>query len=220
MLVEVKRLGIALVAALCAAGAFAATTASAASWTGTANGKVLRSHKLVSGGTTWRGNFWFTTSRSGAVRGHAVVAYEPVVDVSGLTNAIGYVKTVGSTAVGLLGPFGAAASGAVLGQVVGAGVSFKSAMAIRRGPLTGQLSGNRLTLRWNEKLRGIPYDINFVLASGTEKIGSGEAALRSPFRGSAELVDGAAVHAAEPKPGKDGDVTEMTGSYWVAHRVG
>lgn len=213
-----RAVGIFLVAALCA-GAFAAT-ASAARWTGSAHGKLLRSNRLVSGGTSWRGNFWFTTSRSGAVRGHAVVAYEPVVDVAGLTNAIGYVKTVGSTAVGLLGPFGAAASGAVLGQVVGASVTFKSALAIRRGPLTGQLSGDRLRLRWNEKLRGIPYDINFVLASGTKKIGGGEAALRSPFRGAAQLVDGgAAVQASEPKPSSDGDVTEMSGSYWVAQRV-
>ena len=124
-----RRAAIAVVAMACAVGALAATTASAATWTGTARGKIQRSNRLVSGGTSWHGNFWFTTDRAGAVRGHAVVAYEPFVDVSGLTNAIGYVKTVGSTAVGLLGPFGAAASGAVLGQIVGAGVSFKSTMA-------------------------------------------------------------------------------------------
>jgi hypothetical protein len=210
---------IAAIGLICAAGGAAATTASAATWTGTAQGKMLRSNRLVSGGTSWRGSLWFTTTRSGAVRGYAVVAYEPVVDVSGLTNAIGYVKTVGSTAVGLLGPFGSAASGAVLGQIVGANVSFKSALAIRRGPLSGRLDGRRLRLRWDTKLRGIGYDIQLVLASGTENIGKGEAALQSPFQGAADLVDGRnAVYAHEPNP-KGGAVKELMGSYWTANRV-
>jgi hypothetical protein len=77
---------------------------------------------------------------------------------SRFTAAIGYVRAIGGTALGLLGPFG-------------------STEAIRRGPLTGQLDGRRLALHWNERLRGIPYDINFVLASGTRKIGSGTASL-------------------------------------------
>jgi hypothetical protein len=221
MRVDGKRLrratGIGLIALLCTTGAFA-TTASAATWTGTAHGKLLRSNRLVSGGTNWRGTFWFKTSRSGAVRGHAVVAYEPVVDVAGLNNAIGYVKTVGSTALGLLGPFGSAASGAVLGQVVGAGVSFKSAMAVREGPLEGRLKGDELTLDWKKALSGIPYDVNFVLASGTEKIGEGQAALRSPFTGAAKLVDRRdAVFTSEKSSASDG-VNELVGSYWVAHR--
>jgi hypothetical protein len=216
-----RSLAIAAVSVLCAAIFVGATTASAATWTGTAHGKILRANRLVSGGTTWRGNFWFTTSPSGAVRGHAVIAYEPVVDVAGLTNAIGYVRTVGSTAVGLLGPFGAAAGGAVLGQIVGAGVSFKSAMAVRRGPLRGQFTGSRLKLRWNAKLEGIPYDINFVLASGTERIGGGKAALRSPFQGAADMVDRrVAVYASEKPPKSSGGVTEMVGSYWIATRGG
>jgi hypothetical protein len=210
--------GILIIGVLCAV--FGAADASAATWTGEAHGKVLRSTRLVTGGTNWRGSLWFKTNRDGAVHGYAVVAYEPVVDVGGLNNAIGYVKTVGSTAVGLLGPFGSAASGAVLGQVVGAGVSFKSALAIRRGPLTGRLKGNKLTLRWKAELPGIPYDVNFVLASGTERIGGGEAALGDPFESEAQRVGrGAVVSTSESSTQPEGGVTRLSGSYWAAHRV-
>lgn len=214
-----RRVAIAVVAVACTVSGLAATTASAATWTGTAEGKIQRSSRLVSGGTSWHGTLSFTTDRAGVVRGHAVVAYEPFVDVSGLTNAIGYVKTVGSTAVGLLGPFGAAASGAVLGQIVGAGVSFRSTLAIRRGPLTGRWTGRKLKLRWNEKLPGIPYDITFVLASGTEKIGKGQASLRNPFGEAGDVTGRTAVHASEPKPTRGDGVTQLLGSYWVATRV-
>lgn len=210
---------IAVIAAVIAFGAAATATASAATWTGHVHGKLLRSDRLISGGTSWNGDFWFTTNRRGAVRGFAVVAYEPVVDVSGFTAAIGYVRAIGGTALGLLGPFGSAASGAVLGQIVGAGVSFRSTEAIRRGPLTGQLDGRRLALHWNERLRGIPYDINFVLASGTRKIGSGTASLRSPFQGAGRLMRGrAAVHSSEARS-TPGGLAQSVGSYWIATRV-
>jgi hypothetical protein len=112
------------------------------------HGKLVRSDdRLVSGGTSWSGDFWLTSTRRGDVRGYAVVAYEPRVDVSGLNSALGYVRGIGSTALGMLGHFGSGASTVVLGQIVGAGVSFGSSEAIRRGPLTGSLDGRQLMLR-------------------------------------------------------------------------
>jgi hypothetical protein len=217
-----KTAGAVIVTALaCTIAGTAATTASADTWAGTTHGKVLRSTKLVSGGSSWRGNFWFTIDRGGRVHGYAVVAYEPVVDVAGLTNAIGYVRTVGSTALGLLGPFGSAAAGAGLGQIVGAGVSFKEAMAIRRGKLTGRLdtAKGKLTLDWKQP-SAIRYDINLVLASGTERIGGGFAQLRSRYHGSGRRIGrGAFVFADEDNSTSDG-VKETIGSYWAANRVG
>jgi hypothetical protein len=210
---------IAVAGLLCALTAFAASPASAATWHGTAHGKIVRSTRLVSGGTSWQGNFWFNVNRNGRVRGHAVVGYEPNVEVSGLNNAIGYVKTVAGTAIGLLGPFGSAASAAGLGQIVGASVSFDETVAVRRGELSGRLHAGELTLRWDSELKGIPYNISFQLVSGSERVGGGSAALRSPFTGHADLVGRRDAVYSDEDRSTAGGVKEVSGSYWVAHRV-
>jgi hypothetical protein len=199
--------------------ALAATSAQAASWRGNAYGKIVRSNRLVSGGTTWHGDFWFKTNRDGKISGHAIVAYEPNVDVSGLTNAIGYVKTTTGAALGLLGPFGTAASAAGLGQIVGASVSFDSAMAVREGELAGVLHQGRLNLRWKAHPQGIPYDIALQLVSGSERIGGGRAALANPVQGDAKPAGRRNfVYADETRSNADG-VKELVGSYYVAHRA-
>jgi hypothetical protein len=209
---------------LCALAALGATQVSAADWSGTARGKIERSSRLVSGGSSWQGSFWFTTGRGGRVRGHAVVAYEPSVNVSGLNNAIAYAKAVVSGALGAVGGLGVlgAFAGQIgtqsLGLIVGAGVSFKQAMAVREGPLTGRLNGGRLTLRW-KRPSGVPYDISLQYVASSERIGGGTAALPSPFRGAARVTNGRhAVSVSQPPPGT-GDVTETNGSYWMADRV-
>jgi hypothetical protein len=213
------RRALAAVVVACVGAGATTTTASADTWTGSTHGKVLRSNRLVSGGASWHGDFWFTTDRRGGVHGFAVVAYEPVVDVSGITNAIGYIRSFTGTALGLLGPYGAAVSGAGLSQIVGASVTFKQGAAIRRGPLTGELSGRRLTLRW-KKPAGVPYDINFVLATGSKKIGGGKAGLRNPFGTTGDRLDRrGAVYSSQRRSNDDG-VTESFGSYWIATRVG
>jgi hypothetical protein len=210
---------IAVTATVVAFGAVAAS-ASAATWTGHAHGKLVRSDgRLVSGGTSWSGDFSFTTTRRGEVRGFAVVAYEPFVDVSGLNAALGYVRGIGGAALGVLGPFGSAVSTVALGQIVGAGVSFSSSEAIRRGALTGRLDGRQLTLDW-KKPKGIPYDINLVLASGAKKIGGGTVSIRSPFRGAGKLMGRrAAVHSSETRT-TSGGIAQSVGAYWFATRVG
>jgi hypothetical protein len=209
-----------VIGALCALGGSAAT-ASGATWTGETHGKLERSSRLVSGGTTWHGSFSFTTDRRGAVRGQAVIAYEPRLDLSGLNNAIGYIRSYVGTTLSVLGPFGSAISGVGLSQILGASVSFRSAMAIRRGTLTGSLRKGRLTLRMNGKLPGIPYDTNLVLATaGSKRIDGGRAGIRSPFTGAGDVVGRRmAVHSSENRS-KDGGVTEQVGSYWMAHRTG
>jgi hypothetical protein len=214
-----------VVVLLCALAVLSAGRASAASWSGTAHGKIERSTRLVSGGTSWQGNFWFTTGRGGTVRGHAVVGYEPSVNVSGLNNAIAYAKAVVSGALGAVGGLGVLGSFASqigtqsLGLIVGAGVSFKQAMAVREGPLTGRLSGGRLSLRW-KRPSGIPYDISLQYVGTSERIGGGTAALPSPFKGAAQVTNGRhAVSVSQPQP-STGGVTETNGSYWVANRVG
>jgi hypothetical protein len=199
--------------------ALAATSASAATWRGTAHGKIERSSRLVEGGTTWQGDFWFKTNRRGDVRGHAIVAYEPSVEVDGITNAIVYIRDVTSAALGMLGPWGEVAAGAGLTQIVGAKVSFESALAVRRGALTGKLEDGRLNLDWQAKLPGIPYDIEFQLVSATERIGGGRATLRTPFSGAGRLVGRRTAVFSDESRSNEGDVEQLVGSYWVAHRV-
>ena len=209
----------AVIGALCALGGSAAT-ASAATWTGETHGKLERSSRLASGGSSWHGSFWFTTDRRGGVRGQAVIAYEPRLELTGLNNAIGYIRSYAGTALGLLGPYGSAISGAGLSQIVGAGVSFRSAMAIRRGTLSGSLRKGRLTLRMNGKLPGIPYDVNLILATGSRRIDGGRAGIRDPFSGAGDVVGGRTAVRTFENRSKDGGVTEQVGSYWVAHRTG
>jgi hypothetical protein len=199
--------------------ALAATPASAATWRGTAHGKFERSSRLVEGGTTWQGDFWFETNRRGDVRGHAIVAYEPSVQVDGITNAIVYIRDVTSAAMGMLGPWGEVAAGAGLTQIVGANVSFDSAMAVRQGDLTGKLQHGRLNLDWHSKLPGIPYNIEFQLVSATKRVGGGRAALRSPFSGAGRLMGRRTAVFSDESHSSEGDVEQTVGSYWVAHRV-
>src|SRR5919109_636563 len=164
--------------------AFSATAAPAAEWAGETHGKLYRANRLASGGSSWHGSFWLRTDRDGRVHGEAVVAYEPTLDLSGASNALSFIRTQAGAALSLLGPWGAAANNAGLSQIVGFGASFRSAEAIRRGPLTGRLSRGRLTLDW-KKVKGVPYTVELVMAGGNnQKITSGSAALPNPFKGS------------------------------------
>jgi hypothetical protein len=212
--------GIGAIAAVAALLAFGATAASAATWAGETHGKLYRANRLASGGSSWHGSFWFRTDRHGRVHGEAVVAYEPTLDLSGASNALSYIRGQAGAALSLLGPWGAAASNAGLSQIVGFGTSFQSAEAIRRGPLTGQLSGGRLTLDW-KKVKGVRYSVELVMAAGNNaKVSSGTAGLPTPFKGSGRVLSGQfAVRSAESRSSKGG-TSERKGSYWAAHRVG
>jgi hypothetical protein len=88
-----------------------------------------------------------------------------------------------------------------------------------RPPGGGFINGRRITLRWDPKPTGIPYDINLVLVSGSERIGGGRVALRNPFSGSGELVDRRHAVNSSQSSTRDGGATQKVGSYWVAERV-
>lgn len=216
---------IAVTGALLALCAFGAPSASAATWAGETHGKLHRSNRLAAGGASWHGSFWFRAGRDGRVRGEAVVAYEPELDLTGATNAVGYIRDRLSDGLGLIpgvfGEFATPIGKAGLGSIVGFDTSFRSAEAIRRGPLTGRLDNGRLTLRWLTKVRGVPYTVRFVVTGGLgQTVSSGTSALPSPFTGSARVIGGSfAVRSAESRSSK-GDTSERKGSYWAAHRVG
>jgi hypothetical protein len=219
---RMRRLAMAIVViGLLCVGALAATPASAATWTGTTHGKFLRSDSLLSGGTSWRGSFWFTTDREGRVRGRAVVGYEPSVDVTGLNAAITYIRDITTVPISALAaPFGAAITAVGPGQIVGTSVSFRESMAVRRGRISGLLRGGRLNLRWNGSLADIPYDINFRLATeGTQKIGDGTLGLPDPFPKAADVIGRRHAESSSQSESKPEGVTQRVGSYWVAHRL-
>ena len=214
-----RRIGLGVLTAIALLGA-SSGPASAANWIGATHGRVSAASRWVSGGSSWHGDFWFSTDRRGDVHGYAIVAYQPAIDVSGLNNAIAYIKSVTGAALGaVLGPFAPVVNTVGLGQIVGVAVSFRETSAIRQGPLSGSLHGGQLRLNWSAPLKGVPYDIVFQLVSTNQHIGGGTAPIHNPFRAAARMLDRRhALNATESSTSKDG-VATMTGSYWVAHRV-
>lgn len=154
------------------------------------------------------------------VHGYATVGYTPNIDVSGLNNAIDYVRSNIGVGLGLLGPFGAIVASTQLSTIEGVRVSFDEAMAVRRGRLSGRLGGGRLALNWNVPRKPIPYQILLTLLGGQHKqIGTGTAPLRDPFARAAGLVqNGEAVASSESNSTSKG-IAQQVDSFWAAHRV-
>ncbi|MET0768826.1 MAG: hypothetical protein ABW081_02880 [Solirubrobacteraceae bacterium] len=211
-----KRIAVmaAVVAGLCAGEAQAATR-----WAGETHGSVHRSNRLAAGGSSWDGSFSFRVLRDGTVRGHAVVAYTPAIDLGGAHQALNMIRDIAGLPVSLL-PYGFGGLVSTIGvpSIVGFGVDFDAATAVRRGRLTGRLENGRLLLRWPGKLKGVPYELTAIKKVGQEKISAGTAGLYDPFKGAARNRAGFAVHETQTRSTSDG-VTERVGSYWAAHRV-
>jgi hypothetical protein len=197
----------------------ASQVATAALWTGTTQGTFERSSRFVEGAVDWRGSFWFETDRRGNARGYAVVAYRPDSSVDGLNDAVGYVRDVAGAGIGALGDFAGVVGQAALGQIIGADVSFESAAAVRRGPLTGRVDNGRVNLRWQAELDPIPYDIDLLVVEGSQRIGGGTLKLRDPFEGTARRVAPRGVVASTDTNHEANGVTEQLGSFWLANRV-
>lgn len=193
--------------------------ASAALWTGTAQGKFERSTRLVKAAIDWRGSFWFRTDRRGNARGYAVVTYQPDSNVDGLNDAVGYVRDVAGAGAGALGPFGGLVGQLAVGQIIGAEVSFKTAGAIRQGPLIGRVENGRVSLRWQAKLSPIRYEIELLLVEGSQEIGGGTLRLRDPFIGTAQRVAPRGVVFVTDTSDEARGLTEQRGSFWSAQRV-
>lgn len=203
-----------------ALGLALAGTAGASTWVGSARGIIKRSNSLVSGGTSWQGTFRIRVGRGGAVHGYATVGYTPNIDVTGLNNALDYLRSNIGAGFGLLGPFGTIVASTQLSTIEGVQVSFGEAMAVRRGPLSGTLGGGRLALNWNGPLKSIPYRILLTLLGGNSKrIGTGTAPLRDPFTAAARLVQNGEAVASSESNSKPGGIAQQVDSYWVAHRV-
>jgi hypothetical protein len=211
------------VAAVCAAAAIwaliTAGVASAALWTGTTQGKFERSSRFVEASIDWRGNLWFRTDRRGNARGYAVVTYVPGSKVDGLNDAIGYVRDVAGAGIGALGPFAGVVGQFAVGQIVGTNISFKSAAAVREGPVVGRAANGRVDLRWEANLKPIAYDIELLIVEGKQKIGGGTLRLRNPFDRAAQRVAARGVVAKTETSSEARGVTEQRGSFWMANRV-
>ena len=87
--------------------------------------------------------------------------------------------------------------------------------------MTGQLDNGRLTLRWPDKVRGVHYTVDLVMAAGANaKVTSGTAGPVNPFKGSGRVIGGRfAVRSSETRSSDDGTAGRL-GTYWAAHRVG
>lgn len=208
---------LALVAGMLALGA--AQAEAATRWSGETHGSVHRSNRLAAGGSSWDGSFWFRIARDGTIKGEAVVAYKPEIDLGGANQALNLIRDVVGVPVSMLPfGFGAAIDKIGLPATIGFSVGFRDATAIRRGRLTGRLAGGRILLRWPQAVKGVPYELTAITKTGSESISTGTADLYDPFKGAARNRNGFAVHETQTR--STGDVDERIGAYWAAHRIG
>jgi hypothetical protein len=198
-----------------------AERASASSWVGTVQGKVVRSSRWVSTTGTARGDFWFTVGRKGRVSGRAVVVYEPSFDTDRLNALLSYAKSAVGSALGAIPLFGGFA-GNQLNLIVGVRVAYDDPMPIREGTINGRLSKGRLSIDWAGKQpTNIPFRALLANLSEDEELTSGSLAAPSPWPGTATVRGGTlAISTYKRTSQDDGGVTETSRSYWSARRVG
>ena len=189
-------------------------------WIGTTQGTALRAGRWVSGGSSSRGDFWFTVGRGGRVRGEAVVAYTPTFDTDGLNALLAYARGLTQAALGGVPLFGGLGA-AQLNAFVGVRIHFDEPLAIRRGQISGTLRGGRLSLRWaGARPAGIPFKAVLSTIRGDRPLTGGRLLVRQPFAGSAQVAGGGHAIATHHSEARDKGVTEQASSYWSAHRVG
>jgi hypothetical protein len=190
----------------------------ASSWAGTIEGKVTRSSRWVAAGSTARGDFFITVDDAGQVTGNGVVAYEPTFSTAGLDALLGYAKS--ATGIALAGiPFLGAFAGASINSFVSVNTSFEP-MVVREGTITGALTGDRLTLKWNGDGKGVPFRATILAIKKDVKLTSGRIVVPEPLRGAARVIGGRFAVASSRTASTDDGVTERQVSYWTAHRVG
>lgn len=198
----------------------AAESASASTWSGTIQGKMMRSTRFGSAGATMRGSFSITVGRRGKVSGSGVVTYDPFFNTDGLNALLGYARGLTQVALGGFPVFGSFAA-AQLDAFIGVRVTLQT-LPVAQGPIVGTLSGGRLTLNWGGKLPSLPYSafINIAGGRGDVKLTAGSIKTPQPFgAGAANVSHGWAVSRQQSTVTKNGG-TELLSTYWTAQRVG
>ena len=138
------------------------------------------------------------------MRGHAVVAYEPSFDPEQLNQAVSFIHTSVSSGLGLLpGGFAAAAASIGASTIVGITDSYENPMTIKDGPIAGSMRNGRLSLDWaGKKPEGLPFDVDFTLIGGSQRITSGKIPVRTSWPGQARVQNGMAVGTIQASPPK------------------
>lgn len=194
-------------------------------WEGTIHATKTRSHPWLDAGYRARGDFWFTVAEDGTVTGHAAVAYEPIVDLSGANDILGYAQSVGAATLGAIPlPVGSGvlASVAVDG-LLGFSYTTPNPQPTQEGTITGSLRKGELSLDWDDaEPLDIPVEFYTNYVDGDEPLTEDSFPVDSPWPGAAEVREQEetphAVAQADDQEA-DGDVTESTSTYWGAHRT-
>lgn len=198
----------------------AAEPASASTWAGTVQGKVMRSSRFASAGATMRGDFVFTVDDRGQVTGDGVVAYDPFFSTDGLNSLLTYARGLVQSALGGFPIFGVFAS-VELNRFVGVNVAFTS-LPVTRIEISGQLKDGQLTLAaGNNKPVKIPFVAKIILVGGKNKpLTSGGVRAPTPFGAGVAQVTGGRWAAAVQQTTSGKDVITRFSTYWTAHRIG
>lgn len=209
-------------AALVAACTTAATAgaADAATWSGSTYSKVVRSNRVVSAGYTAHGDYWFHVGRGGAVRGHAVVAYEGSLDTDRINAFVSYIKSAAGVVVGGLPLVGPIAGLIATNEIIGVRGSFDRPAEIREGDISGSMSHGRLSLRWaGSGPKGLPFRVTLAELHHDKQIAHATIPVETPWRGSAAVSGGAATAVFQGGGGLKSATLKRSG-YWTAHRIG
>lgn len=194
--------------------------ARAGAWVGTTYGRLQRSSRWVSAGTTLRGDFSFRLDSRGRLTGYATVSYEPNFDTDRLNGLIGYARDVGAAALAGI-PIVGGLAGAQLSSIFGVAVEYDELITVREGGITGSIRRGRATLRWTRgEDRGIPFRVYLDTNTGRQDLTSGAIPVTNAWAGRGRVVGPSLTVGTERSTTTPAEgVTEQTSSYWSARRV-
>lgn len=211
-----------LCAALVAACATAvsAGVADASTWSGSTYWKVQRSSRVLSAGYTAHGDYWFHVGRRGAVRGHAVVAYEGNLDTDRINVFVSYMKSAAGVVLSGLPVIGPVANLIATNEIIGLRGSFDRPAEIRQGAISGSMHNGRLSLDWaGAGPKGLPFRMVLAELHHDKRLIHATIPVETPWRGSGHVTRGGATAVFQGDRRLPGGTLKRSG-YWTARRIG
>src|SRR4051812_16719840 len=146
------------------AAAHAGSTAPAGFWRGTGSVDRVSDLKWIDLVVRYDSDFSFTTDVAGGINGKATVRYTLRVGDDRLRTLLANTNALTNEQLART-PIGGVAIGSVLGMatryrdLVGLEGSYNGGTVIRRGPIKGQVQGDRIHLEWAATPTTLPYSI-------------------------------------------------------------
>jgi uncharacterized protein DUF1524 len=188
-------------------------------WNGVAEGSMSRSTDLLTVGYEMTAQFWFDVAADGRIEnGWAVVTYSPSFNADGLNQALEEARSLGNPA-GLPFPIPV---GLVLSDLLAVRGEYDQPMSTIQGVITGQLTGDTLSIAWGTGVEQIELPISIFIdgVGGTsEPIAHETLATTTPWPESATVIGDDGVARAEritEQRSQEGGVVSESTTTWSA----